>query len=140
MQESTRAGGEAKSRLSNPLLDLAIASLETQLKAWHAYQVEGTRFIAKRMRENLHYLRALGHCCDVQSSMECQRDWFRHCQKDYAEEWGRLVATSFALGFGELSSFGSLLRQPSAKEPAEGRPAAQANEKARANPGFQAAA
>ena len=33
MQGSTRAGGEAKARLSNPLLDLAIASLETQLKA-----------------------------------------------------------------------------------------------------------
>ena len=140
MQEFTRAGGEAKTRLSNPLLDLAIASLETQLKAWHAYQVEGTRFIAKRMRENLEHLRALGHCGDVQSATECQRTWFHHCQKDYAEEWGRLVATSFALGFGELSSFGSLLGQRPAKAPAEREPATQPNEKARVKPGFKAAA
>jgi hypothetical protein len=63
MQESIRA--EKQSPLSNPLLDLAVAGLEAQLKAWQAYQVEGTRFVARRMHTNLEHLRALGHCCDA---------------------------------------------------------------------------
>ena len=39
MQESIRTGGDKQFRLSNPLLDLAVAGLEAQLKAWQAYQV-----------------------------------------------------------------------------------------------------
>lgn len=139
MQESTRAG-ETQVRLPNPLLDLAVATLETQLKTWQAYQVEGTRFIAKRMRSNLEHMRALGHCCDIQSAAECQRAWLLSIQKDYAEEWGRLVATSFAIGFGELSSLASLLGQRLGKPPAEREPAAQSEATTRAKPGFQAAA
>src|SRR3990170_2168165 len=80
MQESMRA--EKQSRLSNPLLDLAIAGLEAQLKAWQAYQVEGTHFVARRMRSNLQHLQALGHCCDAPSMGECQRAWLGNLQKD----------------------------------------------------------
>jgi hypothetical protein len=140
MQESIRAGSQAETRLSNPILDLAIAVLETQLKAWHAYQVEGTRFIAKRMRGNLEHLRALGHCCDIESTAECHRAWLHNIQKDYTEEWGRLTATSYALGFGELSSLGSLYGQPQTKEATERPPTPQSTEKAKPKPGFQAAA
>ena len=119
MQESVRAGPETQFRLHNPVLDLAVAGLEAQLKAWQAYQVEGTRFVARRMRANLEYLRALGHCCDTDSAGECHRAWLRDAQKDYAEEWGRITATTFALGFGELSGFGCLFGQRMAKEPEE---------------------
>jgi hypothetical protein len=127
-----------KSRLSNPLLDLTVACLEAQLKAWQAYQVEGTRFVANRMRCNLEHLRALGHCCDIQSAGECQRAWMRDIQKDYAEEWGRIVATTFALGFGELSGFGCLFGQSPAKAAPEPRRVPQAGPKPRS--GLQAAA
>jgi hypothetical protein len=115
MQDFIRAGGEKPSRLPNPFLDFAVVALEAQLKAWQAYQVEGTRFVAKRMRANLEHLRALGHCCDAQSMSACQLKWLGEFQKDYAEEWGRLVATNFAIGFGDLSGLGWLFGQRPAK-------------------------
>jgi hypothetical protein len=111
MQESSRAGDEKQSRLSNPLLDLTIAGLEAQLKAWQAYQVEGTRFVAKRMRANLEHVRALGHCRDPQSIGECQRAWLGDLQKDYGEEWARIAATTFAIGFADLAGLGWLFGQ-----------------------------
>lgn len=140
MQESIAAQGDTKSRLSNPLLDLVIAGLEAQLKFWQAYQVEGTRFVANRMRCNLEHLRALGHCCDMQSTSECQRAWMRNIQKDYAEEWGRIAATSFALAFGEVSAFGSLFGQRAAKGPSEPEVKAKPGQPAKSKPGLQAAA
>jgi len=140
MQESVRAGSETQSRLPNPILDLAIAVLEGQLKAWQAYQVEGTRFVAKRLRADLEHLRALGHCCDIESTAECQRAWLRETQKDYAEEWGRLVATGFALCFGELSGFGSLFLGRPAQEPCEPAAAEQPGKPEKAKPSYQAAA
>jgi hypothetical protein len=85
-------------------------------------------------------LRALGHCCDIESTAECHRAWLHNIQKDYTEEWGRLTATSYALGFGELSSFGSLYGQPQTKEATERPPTPQSTEKAKPKPGFQAAA
>ena len=115
MQSSIRTG-EQQTRLFNPLLDLAILGLETQLKAWQTYQVEGTRFVANRMRANLEYLRALGHCCDTRSMGECHRKWLGDIQKDYAEEWGRITATHFAVGFGDLASFGWLFGQRAPKQ------------------------
>ena len=115
MQESVRTGGGEQSRLSNPLLDLAVAGLEAQLKAWQAYQVEGTRFVAERMRANLEHLRALCHCSDAPSIGECQRAWLRDVQKDYAEECGRVAATTFALSFADLAGLGWLFGQRMAK-------------------------
>jgi len=107
MQDSS--GKQA--RLPNPFLDLTVAGLEAQLKAWQAYQVEGTQFIARRMRANLEHLRALGHCCEVQSMGECQRTWLRECQADYAEECGRIAATTFALCSADLTGMGWLFGQ-----------------------------
>ncbi len=112
MQDSTQTKGETHSRLANPLFDLAVAGAETQLKAWQAYQVEGTRFVAKRLRANLAFLRSLGHCKDVPAMGECQRNWFADCRKDYAEEWGRIMGTSFALGFADLAGKGWLIGSP----------------------------
>lgn len=140
MQESIRAAAETLSRLPNPLLDLAIAGLEAQLKAWQAYQVEGTRFVAKRLRCDLEYLRAIGHCCDIESTGECQRQWLRDMQKDYTEEWGRIVATTFALTFGEFSGFGSLFGQRMAKESPEPQSAPQSSQRPRPQSGLSAAA
>lgn len=140
MQESNRAAGETQSRLPNPFLDFAIAGLESQLKAWQAFQVEGTLFVAKRMRCDLEHLRALGHCCDIESTGECQRAWLHDTQKDYAEEWGRVVATSFALAFGELSGFGWLLGQRMAKGSSNSPSGAKSDQRSTPQPGFQAAA
>jgi hypothetical protein len=92
--------------LPNPFLDLAVTGLEAQLKFWQAYQVEGARFVAKRMRNDLEQLRALGHCCDAQSIGEYQLAWVRETQKDYAEEFARLAATTFTLGFADLTGLG----------------------------------
>jgi hypothetical protein len=140
MQDFNREGGETHPRLSNPILDLAVAGLEAQLKAWQAFQVEGTHFVARRMRCNLEYLRAFGHCCDTESVGECQKAWLRDFQKDYAEEWGRIAATSFALGFGELSGFGSLLGQHVAKATSEARSATQPQQQPKPQSSLQAAA
>jgi hypothetical protein len=123
MQESVRSG-EKQSYLSNPLLDLAVAGLEAQLKAWQAYQVEGTRFVARRMRANLEHLRALGHCCTPEATGECQRQWFTEAQKDYTEEWSRLLATSFALSFGEVSGLGWMFGQRKPKSSPQNAPQA----------------
>ena len=141
MQDSIRAGGETPTRLPNPLLDLAIAGLEAQFKAWQAYQVEGTRFVSKRIRCNLEHLRALGHCCDMQSTAECQHAWLKDVQKDYAEEWGRIAATSFALAFGEHSAFGSLFERRAAMQSSESKAPAKASQPVKSSkPGLQAAA
>ena len=140
MQDSIRHGSETRSRLPNPLLDFAIASVEAQLKAWQAYQVEGTLFVAKRMRSNLEHMRAIGHCCDVQSTADCRRAWLRDIQKDYVEEWGRIAATTFALCFGELSGFGLLFGQRIKKAPGESQGAAQPAEQNPSKSELQAAA
>jgi len=140
MQESVRTGGDEQSRLSNPLLDLAVAGLEAQLKAWQAYQVEGTRFVAKRMRANLEHLRALGHCCDVPSMGECQRAWLRDVQKDYAEECGRVAATTLALGFTDLAGLGWLFGQRTAKGSPQPKPEPQPGPRPKSQSGLQAAA
>jgi hypothetical protein len=116
MQDSIRPGGEQQTRLFNPLLDLAVAGLEAQLKAWQTYQVEGAHFVAKRLHSILKNLRALGHCCDAHSIGECQRAWLSDIQKDYAEECGRITATTFAIGFGDLAGLGWLFGQRTAKE------------------------
>jgi hypothetical protein len=108
MPETAKTNQASQGRLSNPLLDLTIAGLETQLKAWQAYQVEGAHFIAKRLRANLELLRALGHCAEAGHVGECQRAWLRELQGDYAEEWGRIVATTFSLGFADLAAMGLL--------------------------------
>src|SRR3990172_5374812 len=102
MQESGEAGHARPSRLSNPVLDLWIAGAEGQLKAWQTYQVEGARFVAKRMRADLEFLRACGHCSEAQSLNDCQRAWLSDLRKDYAEEFGRIAGTTFALNLGDL--------------------------------------
>jgi hypothetical protein len=140
MQESIRTGGDKQSRLSNPLLDLAVAGLEAQLKAWQAYQVEGTCFVAKRMRANLEHLRALGHCCDAPSMGECQRSWLRDIQKDYGEECGRIVATTFALSFADLAGLGWLFGQRTAKGSPQPKPEPQPGPRPKSQSGLQAAA
>ncbi|MGA7455819.1 MAG: hypothetical protein WBW51_00625 [Methyloceanibacter sp.] len=135
MQDSTPAQANKPSRLPNPFLDFAVTGLEAQLKFWQAFQVEGARFVAKRMRNDLEQLRALGHCCDAQSMGDCQLAWVREIQKDYAEELARLAATSFTLGFTDLTGLGWLF----------GKRAAQASRETQAigpksKPGFPAAA
>ncbi|MFO7478469.1 MAG: hypothetical protein R6X03_09020 [Methyloceanibacter sp.] len=140
MQDSIRAGGEIQSRLANPFLDLAVATLEAQLKAWQTYHVEGTRFVAKRLRADLEYLRALGHCSDMQSTGECQRAWFREMQKDYGEEWGRIAATGFTLTFGDLSRLGWMFGQRPPKETQEAPNAPQKGQPQKSPSGLQAAA
>ena len=138
MQETLPAGAGTQSRLPNPLLDIAIACLEAQLKAWQAYQVEGTLFVARRLRSNLEHMRAIGHCCDIESTGQCQRAWLHDIQKDYAEECGRVAATTFALAFGELSGFGLLFGQRVRKTPGESQPTTQPAPGPKS--GFQAAA
>lgn len=140
MQDSIRAGGEMQSRLANPFLDLAVATLEAQLKAWQAYQVEGSQFMAKRLRGNLEYLRALGHCSDLQSTGECHQAWFREMQKDYAEEWGRIAATGFALTFGDLSGLGWMFGQRAATGTQNAPKTPQKGQPQKSPSGFQAAA
>lgn len=104
MQDSMQFKPETFSRLANPLLNFAVATADMQLKAWQAYQVEGTHFVAKRLRANLEFLRSLGHCKDPSSLAACQRDWLDDYRKDYAEEWGRLMGTAAALGLAALAS------------------------------------
>src|SRR5262245_35675132 len=97
MPETAKTNQASQGRLSNPLLDLAIAGLETQLKAWQAYQVEGAHFIAKRLRANLELVRALGHCTEAGHAGECLRAWLHDLQWDYGEECGRVAATTFSI-------------------------------------------
>jgi hypothetical protein len=139
MQDFIRAEGEKLSRLPNPFLDFAIVGLEAQLKAWQAYQVEGTRFVAKRMRADLEHLRALGHCCDVQSMGTCQLAWLRDMQKDYAEEGARLAATNFGIGFADISGLGWLFGQRTVKTSPQSQPERQTGTQTKPK-GFQAAA
>jgi hypothetical protein len=142
MQDSPSAGGGKQTRLFNPFLDLAVVGLEMQLKAWQTYQVEGTRFVAKRLRSNLEHLQTLGHCGDARSIGECQQAWLSNIQKDYAEEWGRITATSFAVGFGDLAGFRWLFGQRTAKDSPQvqsGGPQRSTPSQA-SQPGFAAAA
>lgn len=115
MQETTRPGAGMKFPASltpfMPFLDLAVIGVETQLKAWQAYQVEGARFVAKRIHANLECLRALGRCTDAPAVSECCRDWLETARKDYGEEWGRLLGTTSALGFADMAAFGQLFDQ-----------------------------
>jgi hypothetical protein len=115
MPESSKTNQASQGRLPNPLLDLTIAGLETQLKAWQAYQVEGAYFIAKRLRANLELMRSLGHCTEAGHAGECQRAWRRELQGDYAEEWGRIVATTLTLCFADLAAMGLLFGSRTAK-------------------------
>jgi hypothetical protein len=115
MPESAKTNQASQGRLPNPLLDLTIAGLETQLKAWQAYQVEGAYFIAKRLRANLELMRSLGHCTEAGRAGECQRAWLRELQGDYAEEWGRIVATTLTLCFADLAAMGLLFGSRTAK-------------------------
>ncbi len=115
MPETVHANAASHARLSNPLLDLTIAGLEAQLKAWQAYQVEGTLFVAKRMRANLEPVRGFGHCREAEHVGECQRTWLRDLQSDYAEEWGRVAATTFALCFADIAAMGGLFDPLTAK-------------------------
>ncbi len=115
MTDSIRAGSETQT-LSNPILDLAVAGMEVQLKAWQTFQVEAAQFVAKRLRANLEHMRALGHCCDGHSVGECQLAWLGDFQKDYAEECGRITANAFAIGFGELANLGRLFGSPATKK------------------------
>jgi len=115
MQESGPAGGAARTRMANPLLDFATAAAEAQLKFWQAFQVEGSAFVAKRMRADLEFLRALGHCADPQAIATCQWAWLGDVRKDYAEELARLAGTTFALGASEVSPMGGLWRRAEPK-------------------------
>ena len=108
MQESGLAGGAARTRMANPLLDFATAAAEVQLKFWEAYQVEGSVFVAKRMRADMELMRALGHCGDPKAIGECQLAWLGDLRKDYAEEWARLVGTVFTLGVSGIGPLGGL--------------------------------
>ncbi|HUU66149.1 MAG TPA: hypothetical protein VMW57_02555 [Methyloceanibacter sp.] len=108
MQDSGLAGGAARTRLANPFLDLATVTAEAQLKFWEAYQVEGSMFVAKRMRADLEHMRALGHCSDAQAIGECQMAWFSDLRKDYAEEMARLAGTVFSLGVSGMAPLGGL--------------------------------
>jgi hypothetical protein len=114
MQKPVHAG-VATFRLANPFLDLAIAGAEAQLKFWQAYQVEGAAFIARRMRTDLEFLRALGHCSDIETLAEGQWAWLGDLRKDYAEEFGRLVGTTFALGVSDIAPMGWLCIKRDAK-------------------------
>ncbi|MEZ5827415.1 MAG: hypothetical protein R3D30_15825 [Hyphomicrobiales bacterium] len=102
-------------RLANPLLDFAVAMAEAQLKYWQAFQVEGTAFVAKRMRANLEFMRALGHCHDPKGICDCQLAWFGDFRKDYGEEWARLVGTTIALGISEFAPMGTVFTRGRAK-------------------------
>ena len=108
MPETVNQAEPSHARLANPLLDLTIAGLEAQLKAWQAYQVEGTLFIAKRLHANLELFRGFGHCRETEHVGECHRAWVSAAQTDYAEEWGRVAATTFALCFADLATMGLL--------------------------------
>ena len=94
-----------------PFLDLAVISVETQLKAWQANQVEGARFVANRMHANLECLRTLGRCADALAITAFCRDWIETARKDYSEEWGRLLGTASALGLTDMAAFGQLFGQ-----------------------------
>jgi hypothetical protein len=127
MQNSIQTKGEKPSRLPNPILDLAIAGVEMQLKAYQAYQIESARFVAKRLQANLAFLQSLAHCGDAATMSECQRVWLADCRKDYAEEWGRLIGTNLALGFTDLAGLGRFMARPATradKQQFEPRPAA----------------
>jgi hypothetical protein len=104
----------APSRFANPLLDFTVAMAEAQLKYWQAFHVEGTAFVAKRMRANLEYMRALGHCSDPKSACDCQLAWFADARKDYGEEWARLAGTIVALGVSELAPMHNVFMRRSA--------------------------
>jgi hypothetical protein len=111
MQDPIREDDARHSRLSNPLLDFVIIGAEAQLKAWQAYQVEGTQFVAKRMRADLEFLRSLGHCSEVQSMGDCRQAWLRDMQADYGEEWGRIVGTGLAVAKSDVAPLqGTLYR------------------------------
>ncbi|ODR96113.1 hypothetical protein AUC69_15160 [Methyloceanibacter superfactus] len=103
MPDSGPTGGAARARIANPLLDFATAAAEAQLKFWQAFHVEGSAFVAKRLRANLEFLRELGHCADPRAIGDCQWAWLGNLRKDYAEEWARLAGTTFALGVSEMS-------------------------------------
>jgi hypothetical protein len=115
MQETTRPGAGMKFPASPvpfmPFLDFAAIGVETQLKPWQAYQVEGVRFVANRMHANLECLRALGRCTDAPAMTACCRDWFETARRDYAEEWSRLLGTAPALGFADMAAFGQMFGQ-----------------------------
>jgi len=55
------------------------------------------------------FLRALDHCYEIQTMGDCQRACLPDLRKDYAEEWGRIVGTTFALGFNDLAALGRLI-------------------------------
>ena len=140
MQKSIPLGGDKLPRLPNPLLDISIVALETQLKAWQAYQVEGTRFVAKRLSANLEFMRSLGHCGDIQSMGACQLAWLNDLQKDYAEEYGRIAGTSFTLGFADLTGLGWLFGKRTAEGCREPQPGPQSTGKSKSPSSLQAAA
>jgi hypothetical protein len=127
MQETTRPGAGMKLPASPipfmPFLDLAVSSMETQLKAWQAYQVEGARFVAKRMHADLECLRAVSRCQDASAITECCRDWLETARKDYGEEWGRLLGTASALGFADMAAFGQLFGKKMTVPVPSGEPA-----------------
>lgn len=140
MQKSIQVGGARQSGLSNPLFDILISGLKAQLKAWQSYHLEGTLFFAKRMRCDLEQMRALGRCCDFQSTAECQLAWLREMQKDYAEECARLAATTFTIGFGNIAGLGWLFGQRTVQSSTEHQPASPPTGEPRSQGGLQAAA
>jgi hypothetical protein len=106
MQDSGPTAGAARPRMANPFLDFATAAAEAQLRFWQAYHVEGSEFVAKRMRANLEFVRELGHCTDPQAIGVCQWAWLGDLRKDYVEEWARLAGTTFALGVSQMAPMG----------------------------------
>jgi hypothetical protein len=101
-QQSVRQdSGPAEIR--NPILDLVIAGLEGQARAWQALHAETTRFVATRIHANLELLRKLAHCRDIEAMGQCHRSWLADLRKDYVEEWARIVGTTYAVGFNELA-------------------------------------
>jgi hypothetical protein len=107
MQKPMNADEEGPFRVTNPVLDFWIRGAEAQLKAWQAYQVEGARFVAKRMHSHLEFLRSLGHCGDASAVSRCQLACIDAMHKDYAEEAGRILGTTAALALGALQPVGA---------------------------------
>lgn len=105
MQQTVPLMPQSMLEACQPTLDAATWSAERWLKAVLEYQLEGLRFAAKRTYCDLECMRHLRHCQGWQDALQLQQMWLNEAAADYAEEWGRIVGTGFALansGFAPL--------------------------------------
>ncbi len=100
MQQTIPLTPQSVLEACQPTLDAATWSAERGLKALLEYQLEGLRFAARRTYGNLEFMRCLRHCQGWQEALQLQRTWLNEAAADYAEEWGRIVGTGFALANG----------------------------------------